>query len=639
MINAAERVQAAKPLPSAMVDKCVCSWKNCASYQRYFHETGHAVLDGDVKIKFVRNEPEGMALKESIDRNLKVPLVRKDEWKAGRLPGEEYVRYTLARHHFTEKHMIKYLHDPRNYSFVKPFSLHGAKKYLYSVDMKDTFRGEVDGQVFYLQTPNVPKDHVKSLVFEARKSSPSSDAPLQKEPEKSTAKQSSFQDASDRTEMSTEVQLAAKQQENDRLKEQLESMQSQLSFLHDMVRKLQEEHFDHHSVRSGRSGRPNGSSRVPRMNKQDRTNSTRSLRSARSARSGVPNEIELGDDDDERSWNGTAEEEWSENYEDEESRVGADGASQATFRKMSRRMSNGSVASRMSKAASIVTASQSVKSLPREQIIDNDENDSQSHASLEQDDFDNRSMASSRQSQSVDMSYGRAGARKGRRKNRRPSAGSQASVGSQRSVSWTKENEGTGTYHVKKLIVTDPYGEKGTYTGSISESTGMPHGYGRLEYDRAGRWYEGDWKHGRWTGKGRLSNGDGDFYEGGLKNDHKHGKGVMMFADGRKFEGEYINGQMIEGTMTYQDGSTYAGSWVDGMRHGRGRCVFTDESVYEGEFREGEFFGYGKMAWSDGGWYEGEWWNGEMHGRGKEVRPDGSLRHEGEWSKGQPIRN
>eukprot|EP00536_Pseudo-nitzschia_multiseries_P005643 jgi/Psemu1/238699/estExt_Genewise1.C_1080054 len=167
----------------------------------------------------------------------------------------------------------------------------------------------------------------------------------------------------------------------------------------------------------------------------------------------------------------------------------------------------------------------------------------------------------------------------------------------------------------------------------------MPNGKGRLEYEKESRWYEGDWIHGRWTGYGRLSNGDGDFYEGGLKNDHKHGTGVMRFADGRVFEGEYIRGQMIQGKMTYQDGSVYGGSWVDGMRHGRGKCIFVDGSEYEGEFREGNFHGHGKMTWNDGGWYVGNWSNGEMDGQGKEVRPDGSLRHDGEWSGGQPIRS
>jgi len=206
-------------------------------------------------------------------------------------------------------------------------------------------------------------------------------------------------------------------------------------------------------------------------------------------------------------------------------------------------------------------------------------------------------------------------------------------------VDVTHANASTDTSSVRGKQIVDPYGEKGTYTGALSQSTNMPNGKGRLEYEKESRWYEGDWIHGRWTGYGRLANGDGDFYEGGLKNDHKHGKGIMKFADGRVFEGEYIRGQMVQGKTTYQDGSVYSGSWVDGMRHGRGKCVFVDGSEYEGEFREGNFHGRGKMTWNDGGWYVGDWCEGEMHGRGKEVRSGGSLRHDGEWSRGQPIRS
>eukprot|EP00538_Stauroneis_constricta_P004497 CAMPEP_0119570934 /NCGR_PEP_ID=MMETSP1352-20130426/43864_1 /TAXON_ID=265584 /ORGANISM="Stauroneis constricta, Strain CCMP1120" /LENGTH=832 /DNA_ID=CAMNT_0007620611 /DNA_START=1081 /DNA_END=3579 /DNA_ORIENTATION=+ len=202
----------------------------------------------------------------------------------------------------------------------------------------------------------------------------------------------------------------------------------------------------------------------------------------------------------------------------------------------------------------------------------------------------------------------------------------------------TYANASNDTQYVTDRSIVDPYGEQGVYTGDLSRSTGMPNGRGRLEYERAGRWYEGDWCHGRWTGFGRLSNGDGDFYEGGLRNDHKHGRGTMRFADGRVFEGEYVRGQMIQGQMTYQDGSVYNGSWVDGMRHGTGRCVFVDGSEYEGEFREGSFHGQGRMTWNDGGWYVGEWYDGEMHGHGREIRPDSTLRHDGEWSRGQPIR-
>lgn len=221
--------------------------------------------------------------------------------------------------------------------------------------------------------------------------------------------------------------------------------------------------------------------------------------------------------------------------------------------------------------------------------------------------------------------------------DRRSTGGSVYDAGIPRDLLVTKDV--SCILFVKDKQIIDSYGEHGIYTGALSKSTCMPHGKGRLEYDKCGRYYEGDWIHGRWTGYGKLSNGDGDVYEGGLKHDHKHGTGIMRFADGRLFEGEYIRGQMIQGKMTYQDGSVYEGSWVDGMRHGRGKCIFVDGSQYEGKFHEGNFHGHGKMAWADGGYYSGDWCDGEMHGEGKEVRPDGSVRHDGAWVRGQPKRS
>jgi hypothetical protein len=43
----------------------------------------------------------------------------------------------------------------------------------------------------------------------------------------------------------------------------------------------------------------------------------------------------------------------------------------------------------------------------------------------------------------------------------------------------------------KELL--DPYGDKGTYTGVVLRTTGMPHGLGRMIYEEDGRIYEGDW--------------------------------------------------------------------------------------------------------------------------------------------------
>ena len=315
-----------------------------------------------------------------------------------------------------------------------------------------------------------------------------------------------------------------------------------------------------------------------------------------------------------------------------------------------------SLSSRQSRA-SLVSTSQTVKSLPREiELAQEEANGSGSEDSGLKDDFDEMSYVSRGSRVSRNHRDRKGGERDGdgrsvssrrdrtsRRRNKKGGVNQHSNNKSSGSIDDDKKsvsfdgNQDIEVYEVKQQVIVDPYGEKGTYAGTLSKGTGMPHGRGRLEY-AAGRWYEGEWKQGRWTGQGRLSNGDGDLYEGELRNDHKHGQGTMRFADGRVFVGEYVNGQMTEGKMIYQDGSTYEGGWADGMRHGRGKCVFTDGSIYEGEFREGEFHGHGKMTWSDGGWYEGEWWNGEMHGQGREMRPNGTLRHEGAWSKGQPMR-
>lgn len=673
--------------PTDALPKCCCTWKNCRAYQKAWREAKHSWMDGVIKIKLVRDHPESMALKACIDRTLTVPETKSSDWKAAKKAGSpEHVKYIVARHHFTEKHVQKYLQSPKSFSFLKPFSIHGANKYLYSVNRNETLatagggeQGNVDdSDLLYLQCPSVPKDIVKEEFYRVMEKVKAS-----KKKQSNNIVAAASTNPKKTAEPDVAVSLHHKEVENRILKDQLDAMKSQLTFLHDMVQKLQEQHFtDHQSVHTGRSSKH--ASRVRRGSAYSKPRST----------SGVPHEIELGDEgEDETYWNEPTDGDWTDNYNSESNRDEDDedddeqttNTFQVTYR-ASRQGSGGSVASKA--ASTIVSASKSVKTLPREIELDEDEDDSESHESLEEEAFDNRSFASSARSRNtgndtVSLRSSRRGSFAGstaarsfvsdnnnssngnnnrsskgpsamnastrksigpnsKMPSRRVSNGEAGSVQSRKLSTGTNESDAsleTGTYEVTAMVVTDPYGEKGSYTGSISSSTGMPNGYGRLEYDKAGRWYEGDWKHGRWTGIGRLSNGDGDFYEGGLKNDHKHGIGKMKFADGRTFEGEYINGQMVEGKMTYQDGSTYHGSWVDGMRHGRGRCVFTDVSIYEGEFKEGEFFGHGKMSWNDGGWYEGEWLNGDMHGRGREVRADGSLRHDGEWLKGQPIRN
>jgi len=579
---------------TAGLPRCVCSWKNCRAFQKAYREFGHPVLDGVVKMKFIRGDTASQPLKNSIDRTLKVSRERKMDWRPGK-KGQEFVTYKIARHHFTELHILRYLNNSKMYRWTKFFTTAEANKFLFKLDSKESVRLSDDGE-YYFQCPNVSKDYVKQQ-FNRMKQGDESEH--EEGPEKNDLgaffkQERDFSDHSGRMngytnnpnsadgeDMSSSRSagdiIAIKERENERLRKDLEFCQAELKYYQEMVRQLQED---------------------PEMKRRNIKNIPGGRNQSERNRERGP--AALGD-------NGRND--WSDEEGTLDSSVQQGGYGGNPRR--GGKPSSTSVASR----ASIVSASQSVRSLPRE--IELAEDEANNDDTSMEDTFDDRSYAS-----------------RGSRASNKKQPYANPGYDDRR----TQRSGSVETCEVKKQVIVDIYGERGTYAGSLSKATGMPHGKGRLEY-AAGRWYEGDWKHGRWTGHGRLSNGDGDLYEGELRNDHKHGKGTMRFVDGRVFVGEYINGQMIEGKMTYQDGSNYEGSWVDGMRHGRGKCVFTDASVYEGEFTEGEFHGHGKMSWSDGGWYEGEWWSGDMQGFGKEMRPDGSMRHEGQWSKGQPLRN
>ena len=199
-------------------------------------------------------------------------------------------------------------------------------------------------------------------------------------------------------------------------------------------------------------------------------------------------------------------------------------------------------------------------------------------------------------------------------------------------------DDGLPTYELGKTEMRDAYNARGIYTGAVSRKEQMPHFRGRMEYHHQGRVYDGDWHMGHWHGYGMIQNALGDVYEGKVVNDLKEGEGKMVYSDGRVFKGRFKEDEAVKGTLTFPDGAKYIGEVHNVARHGYGVYMFADGSQYEGQSVMDMFEGEGKMTWTDGGWYEGEWTQGEIHGYGMEIRPDGSLRHKGHWSKGVPIR-
>ena len=60
-----------------------------------------------------------------------------------------------------------------------------------------------------------------------------------------------------------------------------------------------------------------------------------------------------------------------------------------------------------------------------------------------------------------------------------------------------------------------------------------------MEFVAGVGWYEGEYKNGKFDGKGSFTFSDGRRYEGQFKNGEKHGKGTFTFPDGRKYVGEW----------------------------------------------------------------------------------------------------
>ncbi|KAL7579944.1 hypothetical protein ACA910_004941 [Epithemia clementina (nom. ined.)] len=189
---------------------------------------------------------------------------------------------------------------------------------------------------------------------------------------------------------------------------------------------------------------------------------------------------------------------------------------------------------------------------------------------------------------------------------------------------------------VQNKLISDPYGDAGRYTGVMVG--GKPHGQGTMHYND-GRVYSGEWRNGRWNGYGHAVFTNGDAYIGQYENDQRHGHGRYEWADGRVYDGGFQHDhRQGEGTYTWPDGAVYTGDFYKGLRHGQGRYIFPDGSVYNGEWENGKYHGMGECIWVDGRRYKGEWRNGQAQGYGVEHRPDGSIRHEGQWRNDRPVR-
>mmetsp|Transcript_9020 Transcript_9020/g.14473 ORF Transcript_9020/g.14473 Transcript_9020/m.14473 type:complete len:310 (+) Transcript_9020:3-932(+) len=187
---------------------------------------------------------------------------------------------------------------------------------------------------------------------------------------------------------------------------------------------------------------------------------------------------------------------------------------------------------------------------------------------------------------------------------------------------------------VENQVVHDKYGDGGMYTGQISASDRLPHGFGKMEYDN-GRYFAGNWKGGRWHGNGKWVNPNGDSYEGNFVYDAREGKGVYRWKNGNVYSGDFKEDKREgKGTFNFANGNVYTGDFVNGIFEGKGKYKFQD-GWYEGEWASGRYHGEGFLCFSDGSSYRGGFVNGVAHGKGEETSANGSVRR-GIWENGRP---
>ena len=170
------------------------------------------------------------------------------------------------------------------------------------------------------------------------------------------------------------------------------------------------------------------------------------------------------------------------------------------------------------------------------------------------------------------------------------------------------------------------------YNGEYKE--GKFHGQGTFNYP-SGKIYKGKWKDGKKQGKGTLTFTNGKKYVGNWKDNKKNGQGTETLSNGDKYEGnwkdEKINGK---GTYTNPNGDKYVGEFKDGKRHGQGTYSYPDGGKYVGGFKGGYRNGQGTYSYPGGGKYVGEWDNDEKNGQGTFSWANGE-RYVGKWKNGR----
>lgn len=107
-------------------------------------------------------------------------------------------------------------------------------------------------------------------------------------------------------------------------------------------------------------------------------------------------------------------------------------------------------------------------------------------------------------------------------------------------------------------------------------------------------------------------------YEGDFENNLKQGQGKLIYHSCKdQYEGEFKQGNITgRGKYIWSNKHTYFGQFIDGKMHGIGLYQWPDGSYYDGEYVNGVKEGKGEFKWKDGRIFKGPFKNGKPNGKG-----------------------
>ena len=168
-----------------------------------------------------------------------------------------------------------------------------------------------------------------------------------------------------------------------------------------------------------------------------------------------------------------------------------------------------------------------------------------------------------------------------------------------------------------------------SYTGMIKND--LPNGCG-TEYTASGDIYEGEFKNGKWHGRGQLMDSKKHLkYDGEWKYGLKHGKGTNTDDQGM-YTGEYEKGlKHGKGKLVFHSQDRYVGEFMDDLFNGNGKLISSDgKVVYDGEWRNGMRCGEGKLYFENGEYFQGSFCDDMMYGKGVYFYSNGMPKYVGE---------